>query len=227
MRPYKQRKERLDTGFKVYAVLLAITTVAAWAYTFLTRSGEVHRDILIAFSFVTLGMLIKYGDEAFDVEVFSKKKVLALALPGGLLMGGLIISDVSSGVIFTGLLLALLMAGKYDNAAFRIGFSVAFGIAILAYLTSPESFHPLGIAVVFAAALADEHFSDLADRKEKPTVVDRVMQERPFLKVAVLGLCVVGILSSYLYFFAFLGFDFGYSLVERYGHAKREANAAI
>jgi len=227
LRSARRRRNKLDLGFKLYAVLLAITTLAAWSYTFLTQSGELHRDILIAFSFVTLGMLIKYGDEAFDVNVFSKRKTLALVLPGALLMGGLIIADVSSGVIFTGLLLALLMAGKYDNSAFRIGFIVAFSIAIVAYLLSPQTFHPVGVAVVFAAALADEHFSDFADRKENPTLFDRVLQERPFLKIAVFALCAVGILSSFLYFFAFLGFDFGYSLVERYGHAQREADAAL
>jgi len=227
LRSPRRRRSKLDLGFKLYAVLLIITTLAAWAYTFVTQSGQLHRDILIAFSFVTLGMLIKYGDEAFDVQVFSKRKTLALAIPGALLMGGLIITDVSSGVIFTGLLLALLMAGKYDNSAFRIGFIVAFSIAILAYIISPQTFHPVGIAVVFIAALADEHFSDLADRKENPTLVDRILQERPFLKLAVFALCAFGILSSFLYFFAFLGFDFGYSLVERYGYAKREADAAV
>jgi hypothetical protein len=227
MRSPTRRRSKLDLGFKIYAVLLVITTLTAWAYTFLTRSGELHRDILIAFSFVTLGMLIKYGDEAFDVRVFSRTKTLALVIPGALLMGGLILTDVSSGVIFTGLLLALLMAGKYDNSAFRIGFVVAFSIAILAYALSPQTFHPVGVAVVFMAALADEHFSDRADRKQEPKLMDRVLQERPFLKIAVFALCALGILSSFLYFFAFLGFDFGYSLVERYGYAKREADAPV
>jgi hypothetical protein len=47
-----------------------------------------HRlHVLITFSFVTLGMLIGYGDESFDVDRFDRRKVKALAVLWGIHMG--------------------------------------------------------------------------------------------------------------------------------------------
>ena len=41
------------------------------------------------------------------------------------------------------------------------------------------------------------------------------MKERPFMKVAVLFLCAVGIINTLAYLFAFLAFDLAYSFLER------------
>ena len=216
----------LDRGFASYAILLFLDTIAAWTYTFVTKTGELHVSILIGFAFVTLGMLVKYGDEAFDVNLFSKRKTIALAVPGGVLMGGLMLYDINSATIFSGLLLALLLAGKYDNYAFRVGFVAAGSLALLTFMLAPSSLNVIGVAAVFAAALVDEWVSDRVDKRGIRNIADRIFLERPFLKGAVLALCLLGILTSLLYFFLFLGFDFGYSLVERYGHARAKVNDA-
>ncbi len=41
------------------------------------------------------------------------------------------------------------------------------------------------------------------------------MKDRPFMKVAAVFLCAVGIINSFAYLFAFLAFDLAYSFVER------------
>jgi hypothetical protein len=175
--------------------------------------------ILIPFSFVTLGMLVKYGDEAFDSKAFSRNVSTAISIPCGIWMGALILYDPGSATILIGLLLALLVAAKYDNDAFRLGFLVAGAMALASFVNFPDNASLLGVVVVFFAAYADEVVSDMADVRSGPGW--DVLRARPLLKVAVLALCLVGILPSLLYFFAFMGFDLGYSFVESYARLRR------
>ncbi len=200
----------------IYGSLTIICSIMAWLFAFAYDQVLLHLQILIPFSFVSLGILIKYGDESFDADCFDRKKAKALAVPCGIWMGLLIFVDPDSATIFVGLLLALLVAAKYDNAAFKAGFVVAALFALLSFIYFPDNMSYIGVIVVFIAAFLDEKLSDVADRKGGRGVKWAIMKQRPVLKLAILALCVVGFLSSYLYLFAFLGFDFGYSFVESY-----------
>lgn len=198
---------------KVYFSLTVALILVAWTYTWFSREVPLHHQLLIPFAFVTLGMAIKYGDQVFDLNIGSKRKAILLSIPIGLLMGALIFLDEGSATIFIGLLLALLIASKYDNLAFKLGFVVAGSIAVLAVLNG-NPFHMIGALAVMAAAFADEVLSDRGDGMDGGTLA-LVLKERPVLKVAVLVLCLVGALPTLLYFIAFLGFDSGYSFVEQ------------
>lgn len=198
---------------RVYFSLTVVLILVAWTYTWFSREVPLHHQLLIPFAFVTLGMAIKYGDQVFDLNIGSKRKAILLSIPIGLLMGALIFLDEGSATIFIGLLLALLIASKYDNLAFKLGFVVAGSIAVLAVLNG-NPFHMIGALAVMAAAFADEVLSDRGDRMDGGTLA-LVLKERPVLKVAVLVLCLVGALPTLLYFIAFLGFDSGYSFVEQ------------
>ncbi|MCG7841309.1 MAG: hypothetical protein MIO87_05275 [Methanomassiliicoccales archaeon] len=198
---------------KWYFTLTILLIAIAWSYTWFSREVPLHQQLLIPFAFVTMGMAIKYGDQVFDLNLGSKRKATMFSIPVGILMGALIFLDEGSATIFIGLLLALLVASKYDNLAFRLGFVVAGGFSILA-VVSGNPFHGIGAMMVMMAAFADEVLSDHGDRM-KPGVLSIFLRERPILKVAVLMLCVVSILPTYLYFIAFLGFDTGYSFVEQ------------
>lgn len=210
---------------KGYFSLTIILILVAWTYTWFSREVPLHHHLLIPFAFVTLGMAIKYGDQVFDLNIGSKRKAILLSVPIGLLMGALIFLDEGSATIFIGLLLALLIASKYDNLAFKLGFVVAGSIAVLAVLNG-NPFHLIGALAVMAAAFADEVLSDRGDRIGDGRMA-LVLKERPVLKVAVLVLCLVGALPTLLYFIAFLGFDTGYSFVEQIslsgGIGRREA----
>jgi len=210
---------------KLYFSLTVILILVAWTYTWFSREVPLHHHLLIPLAFVTLGMAIKYGDQVFDLNIGSKRKAVLLSVPIGLLMGALIFLDEGSATIFIGLLLALLIASKYDNIAFKIGFVVAGSIAVLAVLNG-NPFHLIGALVVMVAAFVDEVLNDRGDRMDGGTM-SLVFKERPVLKVAVLVLCLVGALPTLLYFIAFLGFDTGYSFVEQIslsgGIGRREA----
>ena len=171
--------------------------------------------LLIVLAFPLLGGLIKYGDQSYDSGRFSKRISLVLALPGGVLMGSLILWDKSSATIFIGMLAALLIAAKYDNPAFKLGFAVAAVFALVSFINFPNNLDLLGAGLIFVSALADEVGSDHSDRSGSKSRLARAMRERPFMKVVVLFLCAVGIINSFAYLFAFLAFDLAYSYVER------------
>ncbi|NLX48103.1 MAG: hypothetical protein GXY70_08065 [Euryarchaeota archaeon] len=198
---------------KVYFSLTILLIVIAWTYTWFSREVPLHHHLLIPFAFVTLGMAIKYGDQVFDLNIGSKRRAVLLSVPTGLLMGALIFLDEGSATIFIGLLLALLIASKYDNIAFKLGFVVAGSIAVLSVMNG-NPFHLVGALAVMGAAFADEMLSDRGDGMEGGLLA-LALKERPVLKVAVLFLCLLGALPTLLYFIAFLGFDTGYSFVEQ------------
>jgi hypothetical protein len=199
-----------------YGLATLAVTVIAWAHALLFSHVWTWLQILVPFSFVVLGILIKYGDKSFDDGCFNQNVSKTLAVPCGLWMGALILVDPNSATIFIGLLLALLIASKYDNEAFQLGFVVAGGLALVSFINYPDNASYIGIGIVFLAAFVDEKISDWADKNEQGGWVSALLKERPVLKLAILVLCITSVLSSYLYFFAFLGFDLGYSFVEKY-----------
>ncbi|OPY31479.1 MAG: hypothetical protein A4E32_01935 [Methanomassiliicoccales archaeon PtaU1.Bin124] len=209
-----------------YGLATLAVTVIAIMHGLWFDHIEALVQIIIPFSFVSLGMLIKYGDRSFDDGVFDQKVSKTIAVPCGIWMGGLIFYDPGSATIFIGLLLALLLAAKYDNVAFKAGFLVAGAIGLLSFVNYPGNASIIGIIVVFLAAYADELVSDRADRSPSKGWLNSLMKERPVLKLAVLVLCITSLLPSYMYFFAFLGFDLGYSFVERYSVWRGSAAAA-
>lgn len=198
---------------KWYFSLTVLLIIIAWSYTWFSREVPLHHQLLIPFAFVTLGMAIKYGDQVFDLNIGNKRWAILLSVPVGLLMGALIFLDEGSATIFIGLLLALLVASKYDNLAFRLGFVVA-GIFTVITVLNGNPFHGVGAMLVMLAAFADEALSDRGDRMPD-NLLSKLLKERLVLKVAVLLLCFLTILPTYLYFIAFLGFDTGYSFVEQ------------
>jgi hypothetical protein len=197
-----------------FGLLTVLVTICAGVYAYEMGEVSLNHQLVIAFSFVSLGMLIKYGDQAFDTDVFSRRSATVLAIPGGIWMGTLILMDVDSAAIFLGLLLALMIAAKYDNIAFKMGFLIAGGIGLYAVVIAPSPEMLVGISSVFAAAFIDEKINDIEWVEKADTPTGWILRQRPVLKVTILMLCALSILSSYLYFFAFLGFDFGYSFVE-------------
>jgi hypothetical protein len=203
-----------------YSVLAAVMTVAAWCHGLLFDRYELAFIILVPSSFLGLGMMIKYGDQAYDADAYSKRNTLLLALPGGIWMGSLMAVDAGSATIFVGILFALLLAGKLDNLPFRIGFVVAMGIMAAALLLGLGSMQPVGALVILAFAYVDERSNDLPCVDRGQGWKAAVLHNRPFLKAAVLALCLIGVLPSLLYFFAFLAFDLGYSAVEAFSLRK-------
>jgi hypothetical protein len=198
------------------AYLTATVVCLALALAIVLMASPIDpKLLLVTLSFPLLGGLIKYGDQSYDSGRFSKRVSLALALPSGLLMGSLILWDQGSATILIGMLVALLITAKYDNLAFQLGFIVTAVFALLSFMNFPNNVDLLGVGLIFLSAFADEVGSDRADRSGFDPRWGRVLRERPFMKIAVLIICAVGIINSFAYLFAFLAFDLAYSFVER------------
>lgn len=208
--------ERASNDLFVYALLAAVMTLAAWCHGVLFNRLDLAFNIIIPASFLGLGILIKYGDQAYDADVYSKRNTLILALPGGVWLGSLMSVDPGSATIFLGVLFALLLAGKLDNLAFRVGFGVALSIFAVSLVLGTGGFEAIGVVAVLVFAYIDEKANDLPGVDGGKGWKAVLLHNRPFLKIAVLGLCLVGILPSFMYFFAFLAFDLGYSAVEAF-----------
>lgn len=195
-----------------FGALALAAAVMAMMVSYFVDQADLTYSLILPLSYLLLGVLVKYGDEAFDSCAYSRRAALLLALPAGLWMGALAVLDNGTAVIFIGLLLSLLIAGKYDNIAFRIAFLAAIALSLSAVLLHGQ-ISLAAIAVVFALSLLDEKV-DAAPADEDVSLSARIMRQRPLLKMGVAALCIVGALPSFMYLFAFLSFDFGYSMVE-------------
>ncbi len=194
--------------------LLSVASVTV-AYVFLLSDGLDSAFMLsLPISYLLLGVLIKYGDQAYDVGCFDKRKALILAIPCGFWLGYLMINDLSTATIGVGMLLGLLAAGKYDNRGFIVGFAISITIAAIGYWEGSLQLALGGLAVVFLATIADERVNDMERVEARLTLLDRILYQRPLLKIAVLLLCVLGVFPSFAYLFMMLSFDFGYGLVD-------------
>ncbi len=195
----------------LFAALAGVFLVCAWAVGIFVDQRNLIYSIILPTSYLLLGMLVKYGDQAFDANVYSQRNAVALALPGGLWMGAIMLYDAGTTMLFVGLLIGLLVAHKYDNGAFRLAFIVAMAMGVAALLMWDSPSIP-GIATVLFLAVLDEKVDSLP--VDDKTIIGKLFHQRPMLQVGVLILCAVGILPSFMYLFAFLSFDFGYSLVD-------------
>jgi hypothetical protein len=193
------------------ALALAAAVIAVMVSYFIDRADLLY-SLILPLSYLLLGIIVKYGDEAFDSGVYCQRTAFLLALPAGLWMGAMALLDEGTAVIFIGMLLSLLVAGKYDNIAFRIAFTAAMVLSIAALIVYGH-INLAAIAVVFILSFLDEKV-DALPADDDHSLKANILRQRPLLKVGVLILCIVGALPSFIYLFAFLSFDFGYSMVD-------------
>lgn len=203
-------KNKLFVHAVFFGILALITIIAGYSFILIGADYGLV-TLLLPISYLTLGILIKYGDQAYDEELFSRKKAFLLAFPSGVLLGYLMALDNGTATIAIGLLFSLLLAGKYDNHGFVAGFIISISISIVAMLQGWGSPHIWGILLVGVASYVDEWVDGRAEGHSD--IVARILRQRPFLKIMVLVLCIIGFLDSYLYFIIFLSFDFGYSFM--------------
>lgn len=197
----------------IFATLtFAAAVMAVMVSYFIDRSDLIYSTSL-PMSYLLIGSLVKYGDQAFDSGTYCQRTALLLALPTGLWLGSLVMLDEGTAVIFIGLLLSLLVAGKYDNTAFRIAFTAAMILSLSAILMMHGDISLTSIAAVFVLSLIDE-MVDAYPADDDLSFKAQIMRQRPFLKIGVLILCLTGALPSFMYLFAFLSFDFGYSMID-------------
>jgi hypothetical protein len=162
-----------------------------------------------------LGGAIKFIDQAYDEERYSRKLANLIAIVAGITMGGLMALDSPFSTAFYGaMILSLVLARKIDNRAFLAGTLIAaFTLLVLWPVTGPEVLlAPLVIFIL--AGFLDEVVDDLAQKARAPKIVRWVMLYRPLSDVALVAMMLLGWFPWY-YLVPYFAFTFAYLAMER------------
>ncbi len=169
--------------------------------------------IVILYAF--LGAAIKFIDQAYDEERYSRKLANVIAIVAGLTMGGLMALDSPFSTAFYGaMILSLVLARKIDNRAFLAGTLIAaLTLLVLWPVTDPVVLlAPLVIFIL--AGFLDEVVDGLAQKAQAPKIVRWVMLYRPLSDVALVAMMLLGWFPWY-YLVPYFAFTFAYLAMER------------
>jgi len=167
-----------------------------------------HACIVIAFAIIGFGL--KYIDDAFDEETFSKRIAILMAPILVILWISLSIFDSFSATVLFAILFAVLLAGKVDNLTFKLS-TIALIAVLFLTMMSRFSYGPLIVLTVMG--VADEKGNDYVDTHKAYGISEFFFAHRCSMKVGTLGLCLASALP-WLYLIAFLAFDTAYEFVK-------------
>jgi len=170
-----------------------------------------HAGIIIAFAIIGFGL--KYIDDAFDEEVFSKKIAMLMAPILVIIWSCLSIFDSFSATVLFSILFAVLLSGKVDNLAFKMS---AIALILILFLTRMLNFSLIPLIVLTVMGITDEKGNDYVDTNKISKLGEFFFSHRCSMKVGTLGLCTVSLLP-WLYLCAFLAFDAAYEFVKIFG----------
>ena len=176
--------------------------------SFLPGYTGYHACIVIAFAIIGFGL--KYIDDAFDEEAFSKRIAILMAPILVILWISLSLFDSFSATVLFSILFAVLLSGKVDNVTFKVC-SIALIAVLLFTVKSHFSYGPL-IALTMMG-VADEKGNDYVDAHKTCEIGEFFFAHRCSMKVGALGLCMTSLLP-WLYIVAFLAFDTAYEFTK-------------
>jgi len=203
--------------------------------------ATIAHDLFLVVAYGFLGGGIKYIDQAFDIGVFNKKVAVGLAVPTGLLMGGLMVYNASSATIFLAVVLAVALTQKVDNIAFRLGAVLLILVPVVFRNLFSIIWLPFGLLVF--SGLVDEYGNDWADRRIRNRFLLEANGRRPYrgvlqgifeffflrrfaMKVMLFLLCLTGYFR-WIYLIAFLSFDLWYTIIEKISLLKKQSKYRI
>ncbi len=161
--------------------------------------------ILFILSFIS-GSLVKLTD---DIEDNNLNVNRLYAIPGGLAygfaMGYLMLIDIDASILFGGITLGCLMAGKIDSRGHYFGISAILAVVFIYGV----KLSPLVLLIAVLTAL-----DELKDIIHIPKFMDFVFEYRLILKLGVLILVILNIIGLNA-LIALLAFDIAYMLTER------------
>jgi hypothetical protein len=173
----------------------------------------INEGIIIVLAFAFIGAGLKYIDDAFDEDTFSKKKALAIAPCIALIWICLSIHDPFSATILSAILFSVLIAGKIDNTIFKL--CAAALISVLA-LTQFQNLLWTPLIFLTFMGVADEKGNDYTDEHPTSKLLKIFFSYRFCMKLGLLSLCVLSVFPS-IYLFAFLAHDVAYQTVRMIG----------
>ena len=170
-------------------------------------------QIAIVLAFAVIGAGLKYIDDAFDEDRFSKKKAIVIAPIIVLIWICLSLFDSVSATILFSILFAVLLTGKIDNLIFKVS-TIAL-ISIL-FLTQMLNLLWIPLVILILMGVADEKGNDYVDNHATLKLVEFFFSYRFCMKMGVLSLCILTLLP-WLYLLAFLAHDGAYESVRIVG----------
>ncbi len=179
-------------------------------------------QIIIILAFAIIGAGLKYIDDAFDEDRFSKKKAIAIAPIIVLLACILAIKDTASRTILFSILLSVLIGGKVDNSIFKVS-SIAFLLLLSLpsfYLYGTMDFFGMPLIIITITGIIDEKGNDYVDENRTNKLIHFFFEHRFSMKIGMLTVCVFQFLG-WSYLFAFLAFDGAYESIRVYGYLYR------
>ena len=182
------------------------TVVACWSSS---SSAVIASTLFIIVSFATIGFGLKYIDDAFDEDRFSKTTAKLFAPILVLLWISVSLLDSFSATVLFAILIAVMLSGKVDNRVFKLS---AIALIAVVVLTQYDRFSWLPLVVLTVMGVTDEKGNDYVDAHETGAIREFFFAHRCGMKVGVLSLCIVSFLP-WLYLAAFLVFDTAYELV--------------
>lgn len=162
---------------------------------------------IIVVVFAVMGGGLKYINEAFDEDTFSKRTAILMATILTVLWIGLSFLDLTSRTILLSILIGVLLTGKIDNTVFRLS-----TVVILAALLYIEMFLWLPLIVLSATSMIDEIGNDYIDMNYSNRFVEFFFLHRFTMKIGVFLICSFN-LFFWHYLIAFLLFDISYDAV--------------
>jgi hypothetical protein len=192
---------------------------------FIINDNNPALNFYILWGYMVLGDSSKYIDEVYDESIFNKKIALFLAVISMFLLVSLVFLDYISGIIFLGVAVGLVAAGKIDNLIFRL-LTVSLLICAVWRLLNFSvginfSSQSTGLFIFLALAFssfADECLNDFSDyhKKSLHLVLKRIFHNRLITKITIFCVGIFEYKNS-LHFMASLAFDAAYSLIENWG----------
>ena len=172
------------------------------SFTFIPPASQI--SIIIAFAII--GFWLKYIDDAFDENVFSKKIAILVAPILVILWTYLSIFDSISATILFSILFAVLLSGKVDNLIFKLS---SIALIVVLFLTQVLNLSLIPLFALTVMGVADEKGNDYVDTHKTYRVEEFFFSHRCCMKVGTIGLCVASLIP-WLYLIAFLAFDTAY-----------------
>ena len=176
-------------------------------------------QIAIILVFAIIGAGLKYIDDAFDEDKFSKKIAVLIAPIIVILACILAIKDTASRTILFSILLSVLIGGKVDNLIFKVS-SIAFLLLLTLpsfYLYGTMNFFWIALIIITITGIIDEKGNDYVDENKTNKLIHFFFEHRFSMKIGMLTVCVFQFLG-WFYLFAFLAFDGAYESIRIYGY---------
>ena len=205
------------------AVILSLVLLIE-SFIIIINDNNRALSFYILCGYMVLGGSSKYIDEAYDDSIFNKKIALFLAAISMFLVASLVYLDYISGIIFIGVTVGLVGAGKIDNLIFRlltVSIVICAGWRLLNFPVGIGfSSQSTGLFIFLSLAFssfADERLNDFSDNHENSLhwVLKVIFHNRLITKITIFCLGIFEYKTN-LYFMASLAFDAAYSLIENW-----------